>query len=139
MQIRPFQMEDETGVIRLWQDCGLVVPHNDPHRDIACKLAMQPDWFLVGCVDQKLIASAMAGYDGHRGWIYYLAVHPEYQKKGYGRLILAEAENILKAAGCPKINLMVRTSNRKTIEFYRHIGFERSDVITLGKRLDDPR
>jgi ribosomal protein S18 acetylase RimI-like enzyme len=136
IQIRPFELQDEEAVISLWRQCELVRPVNDPHKDIRRKLAVRPDLFLVGVVDGKIIASVMAGYDGHRGWINYLAVAPEYQRHGYGRAIVAEVERLLRAEGCAKINLQVRTNNERVIEFYRRIGFVADDVVSMGKRLE---
>lgn len=95
--------------------CGLVVPWNDPRKDIQRKLQVQPEMFLVGCVDGDVVASVMAGYDGHRGLIYYLAVHPDHQHKGYANCMMDEVEKLLREAGCPKINLLVRTSNTGVI------------------------
>jgi ribosomal protein S18 acetylase RimI-like enzyme len=135
VEIRPFEPHDEELVVHLWTDCGLVVPWNDPHRDIQRKLRMQPEMFLVACSDGQIIATVMAGYDGHRGWINYLAVHPQHQRAGIGRRMMGEAESRLRAAGCPKINLQVRSSNTGVIEFYKRIGFKPDDVVSLGKRL----
>jgi ribosomal protein S18 acetylase RimI-like enzyme len=84
----------------------------------------------------KIVATVMAGYDGHRGWINYLAVHPDHQHTGIGRNMMDEAEIRLRAAGCPKINLQVRRTNSKMIEFYRKIGYKLDDVVSLGKRLE---
>jgi ribosomal protein S18 acetylase RimI-like enzyme len=136
MEIRPFEPSDSAPVVQLWTDCGLVVPWNDPYKDIQRKLTVQPEMFLVGCSDGQIIASVMAGYDGHRGWINYLAVHPKHQRIGCGRRMMEEAEKLLHAAGCPKINLQVRSSNVAVIEFYKRIGFKTDDVISLGKRLE---
>jgi len=135
MRIRPYQPEDEAAVIALWRDCGLVVPHNDPVRDIRRKLAVGPEMFLVGIVEERLAASVMAGYDGHRGWINYLAVAPALQGEGYGRQIMEYAEHLLRERGCPKINLQIRSTNRKVIEFYEGLGFKVDDVVSMGKRL----
>jgi ribosomal protein S18 acetylase RimI-like enzyme len=137
MQIRPFQISDESALVDLWNKCGLIRPVNDPAMDIRRKLAVNPEWFLVGMLDGKIIASVMVGYDGHRGWINYLAVHPEHRLRGYGRKIMAEAERLLRAAGCPKINLQVRTNNRAVIAFYERIGYHLDEVVSLGKRLED--
>ncbi len=137
IEIRPFEPGDETSVVQLWTECGLVVPWNNPHRDIQRKRKVQPEMFLVGCLDGKIIATVMAGYDGHRGWINYLAVHPEHQRAGIGRRMMAEAEIRLHTAGCPKINLQVRSTNSKVIEFYKKIGFKVDDVVSLGKRLEE--
>lgn len=136
LDIRPFQATDEESVIALWTNCGLVKPWNDPHKDIRRKLQIQPDLFLVGELSTQIVAAVMVGYEGHRGWINYLAVAPEHQRKGFGRLMMAEGEKRLRAIGCPKINLQVRSSNRDVIEFYRHLGYGQDDVISLGKRLE---
>lgn len=114
----------------------MVVPHNNPFRDIERKLRVNPEWFLLGELEGKVIASCMIGYDGHRGWINYLAVSPLLQKKGYGREIMKRAEKILIDAGCPKVNLQIRTTNQKAIEFYKSIGFKIDDVMSMGKRLE---
>jgi len=136
MQIRPFQTGDEAAVISLWESCDLVRPWNDPQKDILRKQAVRPDLFLVGELDGKIIASVMAGYEGHRGWLNYLAVHPEHQRRSFARAMVAEAEQRLRNAGCPKINLQVRNSNRGVIEFYQRIGYSIDDVVSLGKRLE---
>lgn len=143
MNVRTFEQQDEQAVVRLWTTCGLVVPWNDPHRDIQRKLKVQPEMFLVACFepDSRIVGTVMAGYDGHRGWINYLAVHPEHRRKGIGRQLMSEAERRLRAAGCPKINLQVRSGNASVIAFYREAGFTPDDVVSLGKRLevDDER
>src|SRR5437588_7447374 len=123
MQISPFEMADEEAVVALWERCGLTRPWNDPRKDIRRKLAAQPDLFLVGVLDGEIAATVMVGYEGHRGWIQYLGVDPRRQRSGLGRAIVAEAERLLRAAGCPKINLQVRTSNTGAIEFYKRLGF----------------
>ena len=135
MIIRPYQTSDEEAVVKLWDDCGLVVPHNNPLRDIERKLGVNPEWFLVGKIEGTIIASCMAGYEGHRGWINYLAVAPSEQRKGHAAKIMKEAERLLRATGCPKINLQVRASNEEAIEFYRSIGFTVDPVTSMGKRL----
>jgi ribosomal protein S18 acetylase RimI-like enzyme len=136
VQIRPFTLDDEPAVVALWQRCDLTRPWNDPHQDIARKLKVRPDLFLVGLVDGNLIATVMAGYEGHRGWINYLAVDPAHQRRGYGRAIVAAAEQLLRDCGCPKINLQVRTANTEVIAFYRSVGYAVDDVVSLGKRLE---
>ena len=137
LTFRPFQPRDSDAVIDLWNRCGLVRPSNDPKKDIARKQKVRGDLFLVGLHDERVVASVMIGYEGHRGWINYLAVCPLYRKRGYGRSIMAEAERLLRAEGCPKINLQVRTSNTEVLAFYRAIGFFQDDVVSLGKRLED--
>jgi ribosomal protein S18 acetylase RimI-like enzyme len=136
MQIRAFHSDDENAVIALWRQCDLVRPWNDPAKDIRRKAKVRPDLFLVGAIDGQIVASVMAGYEGHRGWLNYLAVSPEHQRRGYGRAIVEEAERLLRAAGAPKINLQVRTSNQKVIQFYQRIGYSVDDVVSLGKRLE---
>lgn len=135
MYIRAFQLPDQTALIELWQRCDLLRPWNDPVKDIQRKLAVRPDLFLVGERDGNIIASVMAGYEGHRGWLNYLAVDPEYQRQGLGRELVSEAERLLLEAGCPKINLQVRSSNPSVIEFYQRLGYLTDDVVSLGKRL----
>jgi len=135
IDLRAYQPKDEEAVIQLWKECGLVVPWNDPQKDIQRKLKVQGDLFLVGCLNEKIIATVMAGYEGHRGWINYLAVLPEYRRSGVGRQMMEAAESLLLAIGCPKINLQVRRSNRGVIKFYQEVGFKEDDVLSMGKRL----
>lgn len=138
--IRAFQPEDESAVVDLWKQCDLVRPWNDPHKDIQRKLAVRPDLFLVGVWQKELVATLMAGYEGHRGWLNYLAVAPALRRRGFGRAIVAHAERLLQEIGCPKINLQVRTANQAVLEFYRRIGYSLDDVVSLGRRLvDDER
>ncbi|WP_261841986.1 GNAT family acetyltransferase [Aliamphritea ceti] len=137
MQIRPFHINDQTDVIQLWSDCGLVKPQNNPAKDICRKLNIQPELFLVGYNSSgKIIASIMGGYEGHRGWINYLAVHPSQQRCGYARLLMLEIEHRLQALGCPKINLQIRDTNTEVLAFYRAIGYLEDPVISFGKRLE---
>jgi ribosomal protein S18 acetylase RimI-like enzyme len=136
MQVRPFQLEDEVAVVSLWRQCDLVRPWNDPRKDIYRKLQIRPDLFLVGVLGGQIVATAMAGYEGHRGWLNYVAVAPEQQSLGLGRIIVTEAERLLRKAGCPKINLQVRTANRGVIEFYRRLGYTVDEVVSMGKRLE---
>jgi ribosomal protein S18 acetylase RimI-like enzyme len=135
MNIRPYTPADEAEVIALWHACGLVRSWNDPQRDIARKLSEQPELFLVGSVDGRLMATAMIGFDGHRGWVYYLAVAEAHRKQSHGRTLMREAERLLIDRGCPKINLLVRTSNKDVIEFYKRLGYAQDDAISLGRRL----
>lgn len=135
LEIRAYQPGDEMQVIELWHRCGLTVPYNNPKRDIQRKLRVQSDMFLVGVIDEIVIATAMVGYDGHRGWVNYLAVAPEHQRKGIASRLMEEAEIRLLSMGCPKINLQVRTSNTGVIKFYEKIGYKLDDVVSMGKRL----
>ena len=135
MTIRTFQATDQMRVIALWRECGLVVPQNDPAADIARKLAWQPDLFFVGESGGEIVATVMAGYEGHRGWINYLAVARAWQRAGYGRGIMRHAEQVLRSLGCPKINLQVRSTNSEVIRFYERLGFGEDAVVSMGKRL----
>ena len=135
--IRPFQTEDEAALIKLWQLCELTVPWNDPHKDIARKLKVQPELFLVGMLENHLISSVMGGYDGHRGWINYLAVHPDFQAQGLAQQIMDFLESALRKIGCPKINLQIRAGNDKVILIYQKLGFTDDRVVSMGKRLEE--
>ena len=133
--IRPYHKDDCNSVIQLWSECGLIFPQNNPERDIERKLKVNPEWFLVGEIEGRIVASCMAGYEGHRGWINYLAVSPKYRRKGLAAKIMQEAEHKLRDAGCPKINIQIRTSNIDVIKFYKEVGFKEDDVVSMGKRL----
>lgn len=135
MNIRPYREADRLAVIGLWEDTGLAVPQNDSGKDIDRKMKVDPELFLVGESDGEVVATVMAGYEGHRGWINYLAVKPGHQRKGYGRILIEAAENLLYQRGCPKINLQVRNTNTELISFYLAIGYGDDQVIGLGKRL----
>ena len=135
MTIRTFQATDQLRVIALWRECGLVAPQNDPAADIARKLAWQPELLFVGESGGAIVATVMAGYEGHRGWINYLAVAPTCQKCGHGRAMMQHAETALRLLGCPKINLQVRSTNREVIQFYERVGFREDAVLSMGKRL----
>lgn len=135
MQIREFQPTDQEAVIALWIRCGLTRPWNNPHADIERKLAVDPDLFLVGEIDGAIVASVMGGYEGHRGWINYLAVDPSMQRRGLGRQMMDAVEARLLALGCPKINLQVRDTNEQATGFYRAIGYAVDPVVSFGKRL----
>jgi len=140
MKIRRFTEADRADIVALWQACGLLRSWNDPNADIDRKVAHDPVGFIVGEVADRIVASAMAGYDGHRGCINYLAVNPDFQRTGMGRSIMEAAEEFLLGLGCPKINVQIRGSNQSAVAFYQRIGFSTDDVIGLGKRLipDNP-
>lgn len=135
LRIRPFEARDAAAVIALWQACGLTRPWNDPARDIARKQAVQPELFVVGELAQQLVASVMAGYDGHRGWVNYLAVHPDCRRQGLGEALMGHVERELQAMGCAKLNLQVRSDNAAVLDFYRALGYLQDDVVSMGKRL----
>ena len=125
----------QKAVVDLWEKCGLVIPQNDPVEDIKKKLDFQPELFFVALLDNQLVGSIMVGYEGHRGWINYLAVLPSFQRRGYGRKLVNKAIAELKKIGCLKLNLQVRKSNAPVVEFYKHIGFKEEERISLGMRL----
>lgn len=135
MDMRAYQPADEGAVVALWQECGLTRPWNDPRKDIARKLSIQPELFLVGTQDRRLVATVMAGYEGHRGWVNYLAVAPDCRGRGYGRALMARVEQLLLNLGCPKVNIQVRLSSAEAVAFYRAIGYAQDEAISLGKRL----
>lgn len=135
MQIRPYTPADETAVIALWQRCELTRPWNDPRKDIERKLTVHPELFVVGERQGQIVATAMAGFDGHRGWINYLAVSPEVQKQGLGRQLMTHVEQALTAMGCPKLNLQVRAGNAQALAFYQAIGYGQDELVSMGKRL----
>jgi ribosomal protein S18 acetylase RimI-like enzyme len=140
--IRPFRREDTEAVVALWRRAGLVVPWNDPYRDIERKLTVQPELFLVveaaahdAVASASVVGAAMVGYDGHRGWVNYLAVDESRRGEGLGAAIMAEAERLLVERGCPKLNLQVRSTNQGVIDWYRSLGYEPDHAVGLGKRL----
>ncbi|MGQ7844130.1 GNAT family acetyltransferase [Granulosicoccus sp. 3-233] len=135
MNIRSFESRDTDAVIALWQACDLTRPWNNPALDIQRKCAVGDDLFLVCEEDGQITGSVMAGYEGHRGWINYLAVAPGLRNSGLGRRLMEEVERRLLALGCPKINLQVRQGNDAVIAFYEAIGFSDDHCTSLGKRL----
>lgn len=138
--LRTFCEEDTESVVQLWKACGLTRPWNDPFKDIERKLNVCDELFLVAKLDDRLVGSVMGGYDGHRGWINYLAVDAHYRKRGIGRELMHEVEARLLALSCPKINLQIRSGNTSVIAFYQAIGFTDDNVLSFGKRLipDNP-
>ena len=162
--VRTFEPGDTEALVALWRECGLTRPWNDPHRDIERRRAIDDGLFLVGLAGADaaaenadrtaandgaapagradgradapaLIASAMGGYDGHRGWVYYVAVHPGRRGRGHARTLMAALETRLLARGCPKINLQVREGNAAALAFYARLGYAVDRVAGLGKRL----
>lgn len=132
----PATPQDAAAVIALWEACGLTRPWNDPRADFDRALSGENSTVLVMRDGERVFASVMVGDDGHRGWVYYLAVHPDAQRKGAGRALMAAAERWLTARDCPKIQLMVRSSNAQALGFYERTGYAAQDVITLGRFLD---
>ena len=136
LQIRPFTEGDEAQVVDLWARCGLLRPWNDPRKDIARKLRVQRELFLVGVDGDRIAGTVMAGYEGHRGWINYLAVDPDRRRQGFARALMGAAEERLRALGCAKINLQIRQDNSEAIAFYRRLGFAEDASVSMGKRLE---
>jgi len=150
-RFRTFHERDTDAVVALWDACGLLRPWNDPYRDIARKTAEQPELFLVAeqpgrtelteqpePVDGEtaaLVGVGMAGYDGHRGWVNYLAVRPDQQGTGLGRAFMGEFERLLLERGCPKVNVQVRAGNEQVLGFYASLGYTEDHAVSLGKRL----
>jgi ribosomal protein S18 acetylase RimI-like enzyme len=136
MQIRPYLEHDESDVIALWrQVLPDDAPHNDPATSIRQKLAVDRELFLVAEVAGQVVGTVMGGYDGHRGWIYSVAVAPEYRHRGIGSALVRQVEAALVARGCLKLNLQVRSTNASVLAFYEKLGFSVEPSISLGKRL----
>ena len=146
VRTRDFEAGDADAVIALWQASGLTRPWNDPRADISRCLASETGFLLVAEAEagveneaapgaSMIVGTAMAGYEGHRGWMYYLASDPEFRREGIGRALVAEAELRFEVAGCPKAMLMVRGVNEAAIGFYEKLGYTTEDVLVLGERL----
>ncbi|MBB3861890.1 ribosomal protein S18 acetylase RimI-like enzyme [Novosphingobium hassiacum] len=134
--IRPATPADREAVVALWRATGLTRPWNDPHADFDTAIGSPASAVLLACDGAALVGSVMVGFDGHRGWVYYVATAPDQRGRGLGRLLMAQAEAWLATRGCPKIQLMVRGDNHAARGFYDAIGYDLQDVVTLGKRLD---
>jgi ribosomal protein S18 acetylase RimI-like enzyme len=134
-KIGPYQEKYRDAVVELWKKCSLLHPPNDPIKDIEAKMRFQPNLFFVALVDGKVMGSVMVGYEGHRGWLNYLAVAPEHQRRGYGRKLVEKAMAELAKMGCQKLNLQVRKGNAAAVEFYKHVGFKEDECLSFGKRL----
>jgi ribosomal protein S18 acetylase RimI-like enzyme len=139
MMVRLASEADQAGVVALWHACGLTRPWNDPDADFARAVSSASSAVLVVEADEALVATVMVGDDGHRGWIYYLAVAPTARGNGLGRELMAAAETWLRARGCLKLQLMVRADNAAALGFYTALGLDEQSVVTLGKFLKDDR
>jgi len=135
MEIRQYQSDDLAATVELWRRSELLTPSNDPRRDIERKLADSPWGLLLMVDDSVVIGSIMIGYDGHRGWVNYLACDPEHRRKGVASALMAKAHEVLLERGCPKINLQVRAGNQPASRFYESIGYSNDDVSSYGRRL----
>ena len=136
MEIRVFVEADTDAVIDLWNLTDLTHPNNDPSLDIKRKMNDSPWGFLVAMDGKTIIGSIMVGYDGHRGWINYLACHPNYRRRGVAKSLMNEAKKLLLERGCPKINLQVRSGNESAVKFYESIGYLDDNVTSFGLRLN---
>jgi ribosomal protein S18 acetylase RimI-like enzyme len=133
--LRPYRESDEGQVVALWRECGLVRSWNDPHKDIARKLQVQRELFLVVAEAGRVLATIMAGYDGHRGWVYYLAVAPSHRGQGIATGLVRHVEQALQERGCPKLSLLVRGTNAAVLAFYGKLGYAQDASVPLGRRL----
>jgi GNAT superfamily N-acetyltransferase len=136
--VRDFVESDREAVIALWRRCGLTRPWNDPSHDIDLAIGNGSSTILVGTVHDQLVATTMVGFDGHRGWIYYVAVAPDHVRRGFGRAIMAAAEDWLRERHVPKVELLVRTENGAVLNFYDGLGYERQDVVVMARWLRPP-
>ena len=135
--VRAFKEADEARVIELWMFGGLIKPWNDPKKDIARKLKVQPELFLVAELQGVVVGTVMAGYEGHRGWVNYLAVDIGQRRRGIGTALMRDAERRLRLVGCPKINLQIRRENTDVQAFYATLGFTEDAAVSMGKRLEE--
>ena len=134
-EIIEFDEKHRKDVVHLWKICDLTRPWNDPNRDIDRKLTDRTGKLFLLKKGDLILGSVMVGYDGHRGSVNYLSVHPDFQKKNLGRMLMKHSEDYLLALGCPKLNLMVRTSNLPVIEFYERLEYQKDEVVVFSKRL----
>lgn len=136
MEIRPYSASDQDSVVELWRDVFPgPSPWNHPVADIRRKLALQRELFLVAVVGSDVVGTAMAGHDGHRGWVYYVGVSPEHRRQGIGTALMKSVERSLARIGCPKLNLQIRAGNEQVVSFYKKLGFEVEARVSMGKRL----
>jgi ribosomal protein S18 acetylase RimI-like enzyme len=135
LKIRPYHEDDQDAVIKLWKKVFPdAPPHNNPARDIKTKREVQPELFLVALLEDDLIGTVMAGFDGHRGWVYYLGVDPDYQRQGIGTALMKNVESKLLGMGCPKLNLQIRIDNAEVQTFYESLGYSTEDRLSMGKK-----
>ncbi|WGS49140.1 GNAT family acetyltransferase [Paraburkholderia sp. D15] len=142
LSIRRFDARDTDAVVALWQEAfpeyrDVTRPQRNPHLSIANKLATQPELFFVATLDERIVGTVMGGYDGHRGWLYSLAVDASLRRHGIGTRLVAHVEAVLTGLGCPKLNLQVLSAKADVREFYEALGYRADAVISLGKRLGE--
>jgi len=137
MEIRPYNETDQKDVAKLWREVFPDSPAwNDPVTDIRRKLKIQRELFFAAIIDSVIVGTAMAGYDGHRGWVYYVAVSPRLRRQGIGAALMKRVENDLKQIGCPKLNLQVRAENDEVVAFYKKLGYKVEPRVSMGKLLE---
>ncbi|MFH1339669.1 MAG: GNAT family acetyltransferase [Pseudomonadota bacterium] len=136
LAVAPIEDADIAAVVALWQRCGLTRPWNDPAADIALARRGANASVLVGRDGGAIVATAMVGHDGHRGWVYYVATDPDHRGKGLGRAIMQAAEDWLRQTGIAKLQLMVRRENAAAGAFYQSIGYAESQTIVFARWLD---
>jgi ribosomal protein S18 acetylase RimI-like enzyme len=138
VEIRPYRDDDQPAVVELWRTTFPdAPPRNDPAADIARKLDVQREFFVVATDSGEIVGTAVAGYDGHRGWVYYVAVSPGHRGRGIGTALMRRVERDLADVGCPKLNLQVRGTNREVVRFYESLGYVAEDRVSMGRRLDE--
>jgi ribosomal protein S18 acetylase RimI-like enzyme len=136
VEIRPYRESDEAAVAALWDEVfPNPSPWNHPQTMIRHKLAVQRELFLVATLDDEIVGTAMGGYDGHRGWVYTVAVHPRNRRQGIGTALMGRVEAELARMGCPKVNLQVRASNQGVVRFYEKLGYQVEERVSMGKLL----
>ena len=137
--VRAASVGEVQAVVALWEACGLTRPWNDPDADFAQALASPASTVLIAGTagEGGIVGSVMVGFDGHRGWVYYLAVAPDHRRHGLGRALMAAAEAWLRGRHAPKLQLMVREDNIAALGFYEAVGLERQKVVTLGRFLKE--
>ena len=140
MEIHPYHDRDEPGVVTLWRDVfGYTEPRNDPSRTLQQKLAHDRDLLLVAAEGDRVIGTVMGGYDGHRGWLYSVAVDAAHRRQGVATALVRRMESLLAGRGCPKVNLQVHASNAHVVAFYRTLGYAVEERISMGKLLTKPQ
>jgi len=138
VEIRPYEDEDLSAVVGLWRAAFPdAPPRNEPSADIARKLEVQRELFVVATDGGEIVGTAMAGYDGHRGWVYSVAVSTEHRRRGIGTALMRRVERDLAGVGCPKLNLQVRGANREVVRFYESLGYLTEDRVSMGRRLEE--
>lgn len=136
MEIKLYDDQDFDGVNALWREAFPgSVPENQAQHVVPAKRAIQPELLFVAIEGETILGSVMAGYDGHRGWLYFVAVRQSDQRRGIGAALVRHAEQALLAIGCSKVNLQVRSSNEAVVNFYQHLGYDVEDRVSLGRRL----